>query len=108
MTKFQDPNERRKEMSYYNYEEFKKFISNEPYLKWRCVFEVLYFCGLRKCELKALTWRDIYIDKKILSVNKQITQRNNRTKFEFADIKTRDSNRIVPISKMLLNDLKIL
>ena len=27
MTKFQNPNERRKEMSYYNYEEFKKFIS---------------------------------------------------------------------------------
>lgn len=68
----------------------------------------MYFCGLRKGELKALTWRDIYFDKKILSVNKQITQRNNRTKFEFADTKTRDSNRIVPISKMLLNDLKML
>ncbi|MDD6272306.1 MAG: site-specific integrase, partial [bacterium] len=55
-----------------------------------------------------LTWKDIYFDKKVLSVNKQITQRNNRVKFEFSDTKTRDSRRIVPITKVLLNDLKML
>ena len=49
-----------------------------------------------------------YFDKKVLSVNKQITQRNNRVKFEFSDTKTRDSRRIVPITKVLLNDLKML
>ena len=44
MTKFQDPNERRKEMSYYNYEEFKKFIS---YVngKIKCRNSVNYFVG---------------------------------------------------------------
>ena len=47
-------------------------------------------------------------NKKVLSVNKQITQRNNRVKFEFSDTKTRDSRRIVPITKVLLNDLKML
>lgn len=50
----------------------------------------------------------IYFDKKVLSVNKQITQRNNRVKFEFSDTKTRDSRGIVPITKVLLNNLKIL
>ena len=56
-----------------------------------------------------MTWKDIYlIDKKILSVNKQITQLNNHTKFEFSDTKTKDSYRIVPITKVLLNDLKTL
>ena len=108
MTKFQDPNERRKEMSYYTYDEFKKFISYEEDLRWKCVFKILYYCGLRKGELKGLTWKDIYFDKKVLSVNKQITQRNNRVKFEFSDTKTRDSRRIVPITKVLLNDLKML
>ena len=108
MTKFQDPNERRKEMSYYTYDEFKKFISYEEDLRWNCVFEILYYCGLRKGELKGLTWKDIYFDKKVLSVNKQITQRNNRVKFEFSDTKTRDSRRIVPITKVLLNNLKML
>lgn len=42
ITKFQDPNEIRKEMSYYNYEEFKKFISYEDDLRWKCVFEIFY------------------------------------------------------------------
>ena len=108
MTKFQDPNERRKEMAYYTYDEFKKFISYEDDLRWKCVFEILYYCGLRKGELKGLTWKDIYFDKKVLSVNKQIMQRNNRVKFEFSDTKTRDSRRIVSITKVLLNDLKML
>lgn len=103
MAKFQDPNERRKEMSYYTYDEFKKFISYEDDLRWKCVFEILYYYGLRKGELKGLTWKDIYFDKKVLSVNKQITQRNNRIKFEFSDTKIR-----VPITKVLLNDLKML
>ena len=76
MTKFQDHNERRKEMAYYTYDEFKKFISYEDDLRWKCVFEILYYCGLRKGELKGLTWKDIYLDKKVLSVNK-LTQRNH-------------------------------
>ena len=108
MTKFQDPNECRKEMAYYTYDEVKMFISYEEDLRWKCVFEILYYCGLCKAELKDLTWKDIYLDKKILSVNKQITQRNNCAKFEFSDAKTRDSRRIVPITKVLLNDLKML
>lgn len=45
--------------------------------------------------------------KKVLSVNKQITQRNNRVKFEFSDTKTSNSRRIVPITKVSLNDFKM-
>lgn len=70
MTKFTDPTVRRKEMSYYTYEDFKKFITHAQDLKTKVTFEILYYCGLRKGELKALTWKDIYFDKKILSVNK--------------------------------------
>ena len=68
-----------------------KDIFYEKDLRWKCVFEILYYCGLRKWELKGLTWKDIYFDKKVLSVNKQITQRNNRVKFEFSDTKTNES-----------------
>lgn len=78
-----------------------KDIFYEEDLKWKCVFEILYYCGLRKGELKGLTWKDIYFDKKVLSVNKQITQRNNRVKLEFSDTKIRNSRRIVPITKVL-------
>ena len=57
---------------------------------------------IRKC-----TDENIYLIKSIICY-KQITQRNNRVKFEFSDTKTRDSRRIVPITKVLLNDLKML
>lgn len=30
--------------------------------KSKVTFEILYYCGLRKGELKALTWKDIYFD----------------------------------------------
>ena len=108
MYNFNDPNEFPKEQLFFTYEEFKQFLSVETDIKWIGIFEILYYCGLRKGELKGLTWKDIYFDKKVLSVNKQITQRNNRVKFEFSDTKTRDSRRIVPITKVLLNDLKML
>lgn len=49
----------------------KKFISYEDDLRWKCVFEILYYCGLRKGKLKGLTWKDIYFDKKCyLLINK--------------------------------------
>lgn len=48
------------------------------------------------------------LEEKVLSVNKQIIQWNNRVKFEFSITKTRDSRRIVSITKVLLNDLKML
>ena len=49
----------------------KKFISYEEDLRWKCVFEILYYCGLRKGELKGLTWKDIYFNKKYyLLINK--------------------------------------
>ena len=33
----------------------KKFISYEEDIRWKRVFEILYYCGLRKRELKGLT-----------------------------------------------------
>ena len=70
MTKFQDPNERRKEMSNYNYEEFKKFISCEDDLRWKCVFEIFYYCGLCKGEIKGLTGKIFISIKRYQLINK--------------------------------------
>lgn len=106
MTNFKNPNEPRREMSYYTYDEFKQYISCEDDLRCKCVFEIFYYCGLRKGELKGLIWKDIYFDKKVLSVNKQIIQLYGRKNYHLSDTKTRDSKRIVPIAKVLLNDLK--
>jgi len=56
------------EMEFYTYEEFKKFISVEEDIKWICLFKVLYYCSLRRGELRGLTWKNIDLEKKSLSV----------------------------------------
>lgn len=46
-------------MDFYTFEEFNQFISVEDDLKYRTFFKTLYFCGLRKGEIRALNWNDI-------------------------------------------------
>jgi len=64
MVNFTDPNELPKEMQFYTYEEFKQFISVEEDLKFKTLFETLYFCGLRRGKLRALSWRYVNFDMK--------------------------------------------
>lgn len=52
ITKFTNPNEIKKEMDFYTLEEFKQFIACEDDLKFKCFFETLYFCGLRRGEAR--------------------------------------------------------
>lgn len=73
------------------------------------MFEILYYCGLRKGELRGLTWKNIDHVNKTLSVKKQITDRGGSVKkFQFSTLKTKSSIRTLPLNKVLLNDLKML
>lgn len=73
------------------------------------MFEILYYCGLRKDELRGLTWSDIDFVNKTLSVKKQITGRDGSVKeFQFSTPKTKSSIRTLPLNKLLLSDLKLL
>ena len=54
MTNFTNPNERKKEMSFYTPEEFQKFLSVENDVKFICAFQTLFYCGLRNGELKRI------------------------------------------------------
>lgn len=108
MTNFTDPNEIPKEMEFYTYEEFKKFISYEKDLKYICLFETLYYCGLRNGEMRGLTWEDIDFNKKQLRINKQIPTRYTSKNWKFTTPKTKSSNRTLPICNTLLEHLKML
>ena len=59
MHNFNNPNELPKEMLYFTYDEFQKFLSVEKDIKFRCAWQLLYYCGLRIGELKGITWKDI-------------------------------------------------
>lgn len=106
MTNFTNPNEIKKEMLFYTYDEFKKFIRVEKEIKWICLFKTLYYCGLRKGELKGLIWNDIDFENKLININKNVVSNINGKKFTVTSPKTKSSNRILPIPDSLLKDIK--
>ena len=98
----------KKEMDFYTLEEFNQFISSAPNLQIKCIYETLYYCGLRRGEARGLQWKDInWIDKR-LSVTKQAVTNGSEssTFYELTKPKTEKSNRILPIAEILFRDLK--
>ena len=75
MTNFNNPNELPPEQLCFTYDEFKQFIEVEEDIKWQATFRILYYCSLRKGELRGLQWKDVDLERKTLSVRKQIADR---------------------------------
>ena len=107
MEKFTDPNGVKKEMEFYTYEEFQQFLSVISKLKDRCVYQTLYYCGLRCGELRGLTWTDLDLEEKTLTVNKNVTNnKGEKGHWVLTTPKTRTSYRTVPMPDVLVEDLK--
>lgn len=105
MTNFTDPNEK-KEMNFWTYEEFKKFIAVEDDLMYRTFFKVLYYCGLRKGEIRVLDWNDIDFNNNTLTIRKGLSDNVNGKKYIISSPKTLKSNRTLSLSKKFIDDLK--
>ena len=95
-------------MLYFSYNEFLQFINQEKELKYKVYFETLYYCGLRKGEANALSWKDIDFNKHTISINKSITLKIKGEEYVILSPKTKNSIRVLPMSKVLENDLKLL
>ncbi len=108
MEKFSDPNELPKEMLFYTFKEFSQFISVEKDLKWKTLFETLYYMGLRKGELRGLQWKDVNFEKKTINITKQIPSIYNNKSYKITPLKTKKSNRELPLNSIVYNDLKLL
>lgn len=69
---------------------------------------ICLYTGIRLGELLALTWNDIDFDRRLLSINKTVyTISKNGKNVAFVDKpKTKQSNRVIPLSKQLINILK--
>lgn len=105
MEKFNDPNKPPKEMQFYTWEEFKQFISVIDDIKWKTLFEVLFFCGLRRGELRGLSWDNIDFFNKELSVVKNVAQEGSTGEYIITTPKTRTSTRTLPVPERVMNDL---
>lgn len=108
MVNFTDPNERKKEMLFFTFEEFQKFLSVEDDLKYRCLYEMLYYCGLRKGEARGITWKDLDFTHNTVDINKNIVPNLNKKKFVITSPKTKSSIRNLPMPDILVEDLKTL
>ena len=103
---FKEVNKIKKEMQFFTYEEFEKFISVIEEFNYKTFFEVLYYLGLRQGEATALTWNDINFTKKEVSINKTLTTKLKGQLYTISSPKTKKSNRVLPIPKKLVESLK--
>ncbi len=88
---------------YINLDEFNKFISVIDDTTWKTFFMFLYYTGMRKGEVQALTWNDI-INNEII-VNKTLSVKTY-DKYKITSTKN-NLNRKIRISKVLMNQLNI-
>lgn len=105
---FKTPGALKKEMDFYEPEEFFKFISAVDDLRYKCFFELLYYCGLRRSEARGLQWKHIDFKNKLLTVSQQVLNPSNSnasTDWYISSTKTEASNRTIPVPTTLLNDL---
>ena len=105
MEKFNNPNKPPKEMQFYTWEEFKQFLSVIDDIKWKALFEVLFFCGLRRGELRGLSWDNIDFYNHELSVVKNVVQEGESGDYIVTTPKTRTSVRTLPVPERVMNDL---
>lgn len=103
---FKDPNEMIQEKDVYTFEEFQKYITGNTSLNDKTMFEMLYYCGLRRGECRGLQWSDIDWNKKQVSITKQAVSSSDHEKYyELTPPKTPKSVRTLPLTNVLYNDL---
>jgi integrase len=87
---------------YITLEEFNQFISVIHDDLWKVFFYTLYYTGMRKSEIQALTWNDIDFNKSQIIVNKIVSV---KTTEHYKITSTKNNlNRKIKMSKTL-NDI---
>lgn len=102
---FSNPNEKKKEMSFYTEEEFLLFIDKVDDIVFKALFKVLYYQGLRIGEANALTWNDVDFEKRTIHISKTVNTKIKGIKYILSTPKTKGSDRVIPISGKVINDL---
>lgn len=92
-------------IKYIDLEKFNLFISQADDLMWYTVFYLLYFTGMRKGELIALTWKDIDFTNSQIKVNKTYTDRTSEGKYKMTPTKNY-LTRVIDIDHSTMQVLK--
>lgn len=93
--------ESKKEVDFWQPEEFYKFIEVVDDIVYTTLFNVLYWCGLRIGEALALNWNDIDFNKKTITINKSYSEYKHR----ITNPKTQNSYRTVIMPNKCLDEV---
>lgn len=93
-----DPVSPRRVMQFFTREEFDAFIDAVDDLRFRALFVLLFYCGLRVGEANALQWRDLDRSGRVLSVSKTVSTklRDQAGRYLITSPKTSGSVRTIP------------
>lgn len=89
-----------KHINYWTLEEFKVFIDNVDETLYYALFMTLYYSGMRKGELLALTWADLDFEHNSINVNK--TEYNRKV----TTTKTESSKRKILMPRFVMLQLE--
>ena len=90
-----------KQINYWTLDEFKSFIAHVEDPFYRTLFMTLYYSGLRRGEILALTWADIDFENSTINVDKSVLHKKVTTP------KTNSSIRKLLMPKHVMSLLKI-
>jgi len=87
-------------------EEINKIIQRFPFgSSFYTPIQIAYHTGVRIGECCALTWKDVDLENKTITISKSLSKQYNHDWF-FGTTKTVTSNRTIPIDNYLVNILK--
>ncbi len=93
-------------MQFWTLEEFKKFLNylrDDKILKM--AFELLFWTGMRYGEMAALTWKDIDLENKKITISKSLARLHSEDIIQTP--KTDKSRRTIDIPSFLCQDLEV-
>lgn len=79
---------------YITYEQFKIFISYVKDIHWKTFFIFLYYTGMRKGEVQALTWEDVDFNNNQILVSKSLTAKTFDAPYKITNTKTKENRKI--------------
>ena len=103
---YRDVGALKKEMDFFTIEEYQRFRSVIDDFDWLVWFDVLFYLGLRCGEAQALTFKDIDFNKNEIRINKTLTTKIKGENWTISAPKTKNSIRVLPLSKNLSMELK--
>lgn len=97
----------KKEMQFYDLEEFDALCNVIDDLMWKTFFMTLYYSGMRVGELLALTNKDVNFEKETIKIDKSLTRKTtDGAPYKITYPKNKSSIRTISIPKELVNQLK--